>query len=670
VNAARRPGPSPAAAALALICGAILCTVFFGRFHAAALVGIRLVRPAAAASLILLASLAAGSACLGAARHLFRRFARLPDGDGAADPFDAALVGVPAFGTLVGAAAWLLPAMDLVVLAGTLVLAAVGALQLVAAGRRGALRGTAPRGPAVLLLGVPVFAAAVEAVIPIFSPDELVYKLAVPRTYALAGKMLELPLNSHSYFPAALSLATLPALLVADGIAAKLVFFAVFLLCLRVIRRLAERIEPGAGDFAAAVVAWTPALLLIAGWAWAEWGMIGLLLLSYERWDRFRESPGAGDAAACAVALAGAAASKYSALPWIAVFAVAAAVGLRAAPAALARMRLAVCAAGVVLALGGFFYVRNLAWTGSPVAPFLLAGSPQVGHYRAGGVSGWGNLLRGNDVLDPGLLDDALGILLPLCVVLSPLSLRQARRFRDLFAIGAFQFVAFVTFAPMSRLLTTALVPLALLGGGVFVRAARAGSRLLRGLMAAGVAAALAGQAVLVAFVLVVSYEPLPYLVGRESAADYVKRMRDFTLPYAYVAAHAPPEGRVLLLGENRTFDLERVALSAGNLDGPRLAEYLGRFSTAQALEQELRGRGVTHVIRHPAWYRVRGAGAPLGTLEREYVLEVSPETDAVLAEFFRTRAALRYRDPAYEIYEVGKGEPQPLTSSGPRSSP
>jgi hypothetical protein len=511
--------------------------------------------------------------------------------------------------------------------------------------------------------------AAVEAVIPVFSPDELVYKLAVPRTYALAGTMIELPLNSNSYFPAALSLSALPALLMADGIAARLVFLAVFLLCLRVIRRLAERIEPGAGLFAAAVIAWTPALLVIAGWAWAEWGLIGLLLLSYERWTVFGESPNAADAAMCTVALAGAAASKYSALPWIAVFVVVAALGLRGTPG-LARARLALCAAGVLLVLGGFFYLRNLIWTGSPVAPFLLPASPQVGHYRAGGVSGWSNLLKGDILLDPDLLDDALGILLPLCVIVSPLCLRQGRRFRDLFAIGAVQFVAFVTFAPMARLLTTALVPLALLGSGVLVRAARTGGRLLRGLMAGGAAVALAGQGLVVAFVLVVSYEPFPYLVGRESAGDYARRMRDFTLPYAYIATHAPPEGRVLLLGENRTYDLERVALSAGNLDGPRLADYLGRFSTAQGLEQELRRKGVTHVIRHPAWYRVRHTGAALETLEREYVLEVSPETDAVLAEFFRTRAALRYRDPAYEIYEVAKAEPGALTSSAPRSSP
>src|SRR5262249_6244946 len=149
-------------------------------------------------------------------------------------------------------------------------------------------------------------------------------------------------------------------------------------------------------------------------------------------------------------------ASKYSAAPWLLVFAAAVLPSL--ARLGVPRARTAASAALVVFLSGGFFYVRNAAWTGSPVAPFLAGGGPRMAHFRGEtGLSGWEELLRGYDVLHPGIVDDALGVALPLCVLASPFALRARRRYRDLFVIGAVQLVAFVAFSPTSRLMLTAL---------------------------------------------------------------------------------------------------------------------------------------------------------------------------------------------------------------------
>jgi hypothetical protein len=647
------PPPRRSLPLLAALAGAaVLAFVYFGRFAPAREVVARIGRPAAAAGLVLLAALAAGDFALTLSRRAFSRLAGLSSGgDGARpDPGDAALIGAPLYGTLLAAFAWALPAGPSAVVL-TLVLAVFGLFALRRSWRRPVVNATALE---TFALGVPIALAFVEAMMPVSSPDELVYKLAVPRQYLLEGRMIELPLSSESYFPGGLSLPAMGALALSGGAAARLVFFAVYLLALRVVRRLAERIEPGAGVFAAAAVAWTPALMLIAGWCWADWGMLGLLLLSYEAWDRFRERPSADLAAACAVALGAALASKYSAAPWLLVFAAAALPAL--GRMGLARPRLAAAAALVVAAAGGFFYVRNAAWTGSPVAPFLLPNRPSMSHFRTdSGLSGWQEVIRGYDVFHPGIVDDSLGVALPLCVLASPFALRRGRRHLDLFVIGAVQLAAFVAFAPTSRLMLTALVPLALLGAAALVRAWRSAGGVARSIAAAAGAVVLAGQLVLVAWILVVSYDALPYVVGAETEAQYVARTRDYARPYAALAQKAPPDGAgsVLLLGENRSYHLDRPALSAGNLDGPRMAAWLARFPTPESLADELRRRGVTHVVMHRPWYRVAGsAAAPANMLEKEYVLEVSPETDAVLSALF-ARSPKIYEDGKYEVYQI-----------------
>ncbi|HEX4440797.1 MAG TPA: hypothetical protein VH854_12045, partial [Thermoanaerobaculia bacterium] len=618
--------------AAALLAAAVLAVVYFGRFAPAREVVFRTARPAAAAALVLLASLAAGAAAMRLARRAFARGAGLRDDGAAVDVCDATLLGVPLYGTVLAALAWGLPALPAATLA-TLVLAAAGLLVLRRSWRRPIVDATALE---TAVLGVPIALALIEAHMPVSSPDELVYKLAVPRAYLLEGRMLELPLNSESYFPGGLSLPAMGALGLSGGTAARLVFFAVFLLALRVVRRLGERVEPGAGVFAAAVVAWTPALMLIAGWCWADWGMIGLLLLSYEAWDRFRERPSADLAATCALALGAGLASKYSAAPWLVVFAAAVLPSL--ARLGVPRARTAACAAAVVILAGGFFYVRNTVWTGSPVAPFLTRAGLKMAHFREeAGLSGWQELIRGYDVLHPGIVDDALGVALPLCVLASPFALRGRRRYADLFVIGAAQLAAFVAFSPTSRLMLTALVPLGLLGAAALVSAWRGAGLALRGVASAGAALVLAGQLALVGWILVVSYDAFPYLVGGETEAQYVLRTRAYARPYAALAEKVPPDsaGRVLLLGENRSYHLDRPALSAGNLDGPRMAAWLARFPTPDALAAELRRLGVTHVLMHRPWYRVAGTGAPASgdMLEKEYVLEVPRQTDAVVEE-------------------------------------
>ena len=640
---------------LLLLFGAAAIFVFFGRYVPARNALRQAASPVAACTLVLLAAIALGSGSLAAVAWLFARARAGERSETKADVGDRALIGVTVFGTILGVVAWIGIALPTAVVVLTLVLAAPGVLILL---RSRPWPRWSPTAADVALLGPPILIGWIGAITPVVSDDELVYKLALPRAYLLEGRMVEFPLNTQNYFPASLSLPSLPALALSGGVAAKLVFFVVFLLALRIVYRFCRILAPGKEAWLAAPVAWTPALLLIAGWCWPDWGMIGLLLLSYVAWLRFRESRAAMDAAVLTLSLAGALGGKYTAIPWMLLFLPLAVWQMRRRGMPVAR--LTATAALVLVLFGGFFYFRNLAWTGSPIAPFLLSGTPQIGNFGSGGpLESWKELLQGNPIMDPSLVDDSVGILLPLSALFSPFVLAaDGRRFGDLFALALVQFAGLVGFAPLWRYTLTALVPLALLGAAVCLRVYDASPRPLRVVLRIGVALALFGQVLVVLFLLFIKYDFMPYVLGHESEHHYLARKGYVPGAYAWIQKKLSPESRVFMIGENRPYYLDRPAVWAGNQDGPRLAQYLSRFPDAEAFDREMRRQGVTDILFNRRWYRVGAAGDSLNRLQREVTLVVSPATDGMLRNLFSTRARHIYSDADDDLYELGTSEP------------
>ncbi|HEX3108493.1 MAG TPA: hypothetical protein VHU41_05320 [Thermoanaerobaculia bacterium] len=593
--------------------GIAILAIFLSRFRPAWLLLIETAQPALVAAAIVLAMLATGAGALWLAQRFFRVEREVP-------LLDAVIVGFPTFGTLIGIVAWAGLAMHAIIAAITFVLAGAGAFLLM---RR---RICAPRIP--LLLVIPLLIAVVEAITPVNSPDELVYKLAVTHAYDMAGRMFEMPLNSHSYLAMGLQLADLAALVLSGGIAAKLVHLGLYFAALAAIRRLTKSVP------ITAIVAWAPVLMVIAGWAWSEWGVIALLVLSV---DRFDDHP-----AIAFAALGGAAASKYTALPWLLAFAIVMLVRSR-------NGKLLLRGALVVALFGGFFYVRNTVWSGSPLAPLFLPDAPQLYGYEGGGAfSGWRELLSGSFIVDPRMIDESLGVTLPLAAICGLFALASpSRKHRSLAWIGAIQMPILITMAPIARNTINGVVPLALAGGGIIEAIWMAARPWMRKLLGTVVGLAFAAQLALAVFVIE-SYDIVPYLAGKETARGYVSRVRDFAPVYQWIEGNTAPSAKVLILGENRTYDLDRQTIAGGNLDGPRIAAWLARFPNVVMLRAELTRLHVTHVLVHPAWMR-----APKTMMEREFMLDLPPQTDARLRDFLGTGASLVYRDKSYLLFAI-----------------
>ncbi len=607
-----------------LAIGCALLAFLVGRFEPARVLALESGRHALAASAVVLACLAAGRGAILLASKIMRADAGI-----AIRHDEALLIGFPVLGTIAALVAWTALPLTPSLRSATAALAVIGAILFWR--DRPALRS-----PHRLLI-LPILLALAMALVPVTSPDELIYKLAAPHAYLLFDRMQQLPLNSHSYATLAPHFTDMASLALTGGIAAKLARFALYLAALAAVHRLARRFTPHP-EWVVAILAWSPALALTAGWCWDEWGLIGLVALCLDRWLEWSETT-VPSAAAIAFAAAGAAAaSKYTALPFLAAFAVVVLIRARH------QRRLLAGGALIVAILGGFFYVRNLIWTGSPVAPLLSRDAPPILAYRtAEQWGGWRELMRGSYIFDAGMIDESLGVLLPLAAIAAVLAWRR-REMRDLLIVGGIQLPILLTISPIAHNLTAALLPLAIAGGVMLIEIGR--------LWRIFATIAIVAQAVVIVFVAE-TYDLDTYLGGKKTAAQYVAGRFDFAAPYEWLRASTPESSRVLLLGETRTFYLERQFIAGGNLDGPRIADWLSRYPSPDSLRSELRRVGVTHVLLRRSGYRVIGTNSrPLTLIEKEQMLEVPPAVDAVVRGMLSS-STLRYRDANFVIVDI-----------------
>jgi hypothetical protein len=449
------------------------------------------------------------------------------------------LVGYPIFGTICFLAGLLhISTWTMVPVVG--ILGGIGAISLT---RQAAEGGGALLRPFTLIaLALVLLAALIAAQAPPSTLDELAYHLAVPWTWAKEGRAIELPLNSHSYFPLGVESADLPFLTIlgtAGGLASHFLhLFAAIAVTALLLRRTKE-----CPILTAAIVA-TPALALTAGWSLVDWVLLGV---SFVLVNALEED----DAPTVTAAIAAGMLTKYTFIP-IALIALIVTRKFR----------------GVLpgVAVGSVFFIRNLILTGNPVAPFLTTLAPHVAHYRAGAF-------LSDYIFDGRFLDESVGVSLLMTSALAAGLLSWV-----LIAAGAALFVL----APSARLLVPFLA----------IPAARAlpPSRPMRVLLAIGIAL----QLFLIAF-FVDRTQAFALIAGRMSDEQYLASVRPSTTTIAALDAVLPQDSRTLVIGLSETYWFQHRVRGGGNFDGPRVSAYL-EAGSVDALYARLRHDGITHV--------------------------------------------------------------------------
>lgn len=393
----------------------------------------------------------------------------------------------------------------------------------------------------MIAVAVVIGCGFVAAQAPPSSLDELAYHLAVPQAWVLEGRAIELPLNSHSYFPLGIESADLPALALlgaGDGGVAShfLHLFAAIAASLVIARRTGSWL-------ATAAIVTTPALAVTAGWSLVDWPLAGLFVVTSVALER-------DDLRAASAATAAGMLTKYTFLP----FALLAWAFRRKRPH------------WIVLA-GGVFFLRNLILTFNPFAPFFGGDAPAVGGYRA--------LALADYVFEGLFIDEALGA----SIVAMPA-----------FAIGAvaagsaFLALALFFLAPSSRILVPFLVVPSLSGAAA----------LKKRWFAVLIAIAVVVQTFLVVWFTARS-GAFSLLAGGVSEDEYLRKQRGAYASVEWLNKTLPAGSRTLVVGTNETYWFTRPVRGGGNFDGPRVSAYLA-VPAPEALRERLRRDGITHV--------------------------------------------------------------------------
>ncbi|MDQ3281453.1 MAG: hypothetical protein M3Q69_08575 [Acidobacteriota bacterium] len=448
------------------------------------------------------------------------------------------LIGYPIF----GAAMFLVAALKIATwtLVPLLIVGAVPAIVLLVRRRFAAIALPPLHWAAVAVVAV-LACAFVAAQAPPSSLDELAYHLAVPHTWILEGRAIELPLLSHSYFPLGIESADLlPLTLLGtmDGGVAS--HFLHWLAAIATTLLIARRTQSW---LATAAIVTTPALAITAGWSLVDWPLAGLFVALYVALED-------DDLDTASAATAAGLLTKYTFLP----FALLAWTFKRRLPKWIA-------------VIGLIFFARNVILTGNPIAPFLGADAPHVSGFRAAALSDY--------VFEGTFVDEAMGASL---IALPAFAAGTV-------AIGsAILAIALLLLGPSARILVPFLI----------VPSLTAAASLRRRTIAVLIGAAVVLQTFLVVW-FTARGNAFSLMAGTASEDEYLRKQRTSYTTVEWLNTILPPDSRTLLIGQGESYWFQRRVRAGGNFDGPRISRYLD-LPTPEGLRERLRQDGITHV--------------------------------------------------------------------------
>ncbi len=506
----------------------------------------------------------------------------------------------------------------------------------------GRLRGWFP-----IFLSIPV----VMALVPPISLDSLVYHLAVPHQFALAGRAFEMPWNAHSYFPLHAETLFGLALQLGGGRLAQLVHLLAMMLTLLVAVRLGTRLfSPRAGAWSALLLLSTPVLVLIAGWAWNDWFVLLYVALALESHAESKHS--APHYLLTAAFVAGSLAVKYYALPLLLLLVV---------PIPRPALRRLSAAAAVVAAVALPWYGKNLLTEGNPFYPLLSApgASQSLISYR-GGEPFWERISAYVGRLD--LIDESVGVLL-LCLfpLLLVLPKKGDQKLRVYWLILLVYLVVALLVSPTVRVFSPLLLVLAILAGGAIVQL---GPR--RVWRVVGLAAVNAALIVNLAQILWVvhRYEPLEAAFAFTSDQEYLETGQRYFTPFQWLNQESAPEDRVLVVGESRIYYLNRVAVAGTYLDPHPIASFRSPGCDHGCLANRLWAEGIRWIYFDPIQYGV--LSAPRESLSNELLFLVREEEARAFAELLENHTEERLRIGERRVLALEK-PPEPASPSRSR---
>lgn len=453
-----------------------------------------------------------------------------------ADPALDYLIGFPAFGALLFLVGLLQISVWTIV--PLLALCGIAGVVLILAGWKHNEREIPTSSLSLIAVLVVLICGLVTALAPPTSLDELASTLAVPRTWALEGRAVELPLLAHSYFPLGLESADAAPLSILGalkgGVASHLLhLFAAIAAALLIYRRTESW-------FLTAAIVTTPALAIVAGWSFGDWPLVGLFVATFVALE-------GDDVRTASAATAAGLLTSYLFLP----FALLAWIAKRKRP-------------HWIVVLGLLFFVRNTILTWNPIAPFFTDAAPSLVGAR--------ELALADYVFHSDFIPESLGVAL----LALPFFAAGA------IAIGAAALaVAAFFLAPSARVLVPFLV----------IPSITAKPALQRKLIAVLTAIAIVAQTLLAGW-FTARGESFALLTASTSTEAYLRKQRPSQPSIAWLNQTIPAASRTLVIGIRELYWFEHRVRGG---DAQSISRYLD-VATADAVRERLRDDGITHV--------------------------------------------------------------------------
>jgi hypothetical protein len=447
--------------------------------------------------------------------------------------------------------------------------------------------------------------------------DSMVYHLALPDRFARAGTIAVDPDFVFSYFPLNMEmLYTLGRVLFADHRTANLLNFGVGLLLILGGGCLGYRLGGGrAAIITAAVVILTPGFGLLSIVAKHDLALAMFEVAAFLAWLRWYFD---GDQRALVPAglLAGfACGTKYAGVYFVAALAAATIIVavVRAAETGrrlfrrFAGIGFACCLAVMVFSP---WWGRNLALTGNPVHPTLQSVFPSGGHLnpeanrismQKGGRRDLGGLLRApwdmtfypNEFRFFAQIGPFYLALLPLVILFS----RRRPEMILILATAAVTLPLWWVTRPNTRYFLGCLVLVAAAAAAVLVKLLERGPAWRWTLV---------GFLILLPPVNLVAYlsverslfDTVGHVLGSDPAdSDFLTRRLDYYPAVRYINEHIDPDARILMIGETRTYYLEREVRVSSAHDRSLPVRWASRGRSPRGLMEILRREGITHLL-------------------------------------------------------------------------
>ncbi|MBI4850198.1 MAG: phospholipid carrier-dependent glycosyltransferase [Acidobacteria bacterium] len=474
-----------------------------------------------------------------------------------------------------------------------------------------------------------ILSAAIGALTPPAAQDALVHHLALPKDYIKLGKIIDLPYNYFSYFPAAMEMLFLYALLIGGAGMATLLhhFFGVatFLAILAGGKHLG--ISSRARLLAATAFLTIPTVWMEMTWAYIDLTLtfyITLAMLALLKWRKTKEFSWS---CLFGFALGAALSIKYTTLfvgviiPLLILF-----VLKEHKETSLKAVLKYLFVPGIIaLLVSLLWFIRNVAWTNNPLFPFLLNIFPSNN-------IGW-DIDRAKNTLV--MLNRYGGDKSFLDYLLLPFKLSFLARYEsDQYyqgIIGTFYILTLLIFFVIKKVKNEVLY---LLGFSVFFYCFwAASSQQIRYLLPIfpllSLAIAMSYDQflnkdsvtsaskehfldkiflTLVIIIFLVNLTVIGYyfnsfkygqlFIGQLSTSDYLRNKFDYYIAYEHINQKTPLDSKIFLVDiSNQPFYLERDYFGDSVFEDYTLTKIVQSSKTPAEIKDKIRAIGITHLL-------------------------------------------------------------------------